>query len=206
MSREGPFTGNFDRYGGLHGISIPEKRLELREILDILRGQSKEGGLMATVERTLRPIVILLYVNVGISILLTVLTFVFKSSVLDYQVQHMVDAGKVAPGREGAVRSMLEGTLWIRPLSILVVSVVYVRFVARLKHGMRRTYYRLLAVAIIGAGAIAYLIIISQFPVWYRVIQGVQGLVLLSLLPLLATKDVREHFAPKPEAMKIWQD
>jgi hypothetical protein len=161
---------------------------------------------MAAVERTLRPIVVLLYINVGISVLLTVLTFVFKSSVLDYQVQHMVEAGKVGPGREAAVRGVLEGTLWIRPLSILVVSVVYVRFVARLKLGLRRTYHRLLAVAIIGAGALAYLILISQFPVWYRVIQGVQGLVLLSLLPILARKDVRDHFAPEPEAMKIWDD
>jgi len=34
----------------------------------------------------------------------------------------------------------------------------------------------------------------------------VQGLVLLSLLPILATKDIRNHFAPQPEAMKIWDD
>jgi hypothetical protein len=158
---------------------------------------------VADVDRTIRPIVILLYVNLGISVLLAVLTVVLKNSMLDYQFQHLLSAGKIVPGHEAATRSSLEITLWTRPVSVLVVSVVYVRLAARLHLGRRRTYIRLLAIAILGTAGLAYLILTAGFPVWYRIIQVVQGLVLLSLLAVLSKKDIRGHFAPKPQPVKI---
>lgn len=138
--------------------------------------------------RTLKPVVRLLYVNLGISVVLAVLTFLLKSSVLDYQVRHLAELGRPAS------RSALGSVLWIRPVSVLVISIIYIRLAARLKTGRRRTWVRVLVIAVAGFLGLAYLVATAEFPLWMRIGQVAQGLVLLGLLYAATTKDVRTHF------------
>jgi hypothetical protein len=156
---------------------------------------------MPASERTLKPVITLLYVNLGISVILAALIFLFKKSVLDYQVQHLVGLGKVTLADAGAARGALESVLWIRPVSVLVISIVYIRLAARLKFCRRSTWIRVLVIGVAGFLGLAYLVATAEFPLWMRIGQVVQGLVLLGLLYTATTKDVRAHFAknrPQP--------
>jgi hypothetical protein len=138
----------------------------------------------------LRPVIRLLYLNLAISIVLAVLTFVFQHNVLDYQVAHL------AGGNE-ARRSALAGVLWIRPASVLLIGLIYLRLAGRLHLGRRRTYIRVLAIGVLGCAGAIYLVISAQFPVWMRVGQIAQAAVLLALLFAVARRDVRAHFSPQ---------
>jgi hypothetical protein len=138
----------------------------------------------------LRPVIRLLYLNLAISVVLAVLTFVFQHNVLDYQVAHL------AGGNE-ARRSALAGVLWIRPASVLLIGLIYLRLAGRLHLGRRRTYIRVLAIGVLGCAGAIYLVISAQFPVWMRVGQIAQALVLLALLFAVTRRDVRAHFSPQ---------
>jgi len=138
----------------------------------------------------LRPVIRLLYLNLAISVVLAVLTFVFQHNVLDYQVAHL------AGGNE-ARRSALAGVLWIRPASVLLIGLIYLRLAGRLHLGRRRTYLRVLAIGVLGCAGAIYLVISAQFPVWMRVGQIAQALVLLALLFAVTRRDVRAHFSPQ---------
>jgi hypothetical protein len=50
-----------------------------------------------TIDRVLRPVRTLLFVNPGISLLLAALTFLLKNSILDYQVAHLPGIGSATP-------------------------------------------------------------------------------------------------------------
>jgi hypothetical protein len=136
----------------------------------------------------LRPVIRLLYLTLAISVVLAVLTFVFQHNVLDYQVAHL------AGGNE-ARRSALAGVLWIRPASVLLIGLIYLRLAGRLHLGRRRTYIRVLAIGVLGCAGAIYLVISAQFPVWMRVGQIAQALVLLALLFAVTRRDVRAHFS-----------
>ncbi len=138
----------------------------------------------------LRPVIRLLYLNLAISVVLAVLTFVFQHNVLDYQVAHL------AGGNE-ARRSALASVLWIRPASVLLIGLIYLRLAGRLHLGRRRTYIRVLAIGVLGCAGAIYLVISAQFPVWMRVGQIAQALVLLALLFAVTRRDVRAHFSPQ---------
>jgi hypothetical protein len=143
----------------------------------------------------LKPVVTVLYVNLAISILLAALTFVFKSNILDYQVANLANHGGATPGDVAASRAVLADVLWIRPVSVLVISVIYVRLAGRLHLGRRRTYVRVLIIAVAGFLGLAYLVASAQFPMWMRVGQIIQALVLLGLLFVVTRREVRGHFS-----------
>ncbi len=139
----------------------------------------------------LRPVIRLLYLNLAISVVFAVLTFVFQHNVLDYQV------ARLAGGNE-ARRSALAGALWIRPASVLLIGLIYLRLAGRLRLGRRRTYLRVLLIGVLGCAGAIYLVISAQFPVWLRIGQILQAVVLLGLLFAVTRRDVRAHFSPQP--------
>lgn len=147
--------------------------------------------------RVLRPVITLLYLNLAISIAFAVLTFLHKDAILDYQVLHLESIGDANPADRAGTRSALESVLWIRPVSVLVIAIVYVRLAARLKLGRRRTYVRLLLITLLALAGLVYLVIAAEFPVWMRAGQAGQGVVLLVLLLVLSTKGVRGYFSKK---------
>lgn len=140
-------------------------------------------------EPALKRVVTLLYVNLAISLVLAALTFLFKHNIIDYQLATMPSADQTAKTRQ-----TLDNLLWIRPVSVLVVSIIYVRIASRLHLGKRSTYIRVLFIAIAGFLGLAYLVATAQFPIWMRACQVVQALVLLGLLFGITRPAVREHF------------
>ncbi|WP_370966528.1 hypothetical protein [Amycolatopsis sp. cg9] len=145
--------------------------------------------------RVLRPIVFLLYLNLLISIAFAVLTFLNKDSILDYQVLHWESTGQADPADHAGTRTSLESVLWIRPVSVLVIAIVYVRLAARLKLGRRRTWVRVMLVTVLGLAGLVYLVVSAEFPNWMRAGQVVQAVVLLVLFLLLCSKRVRGYFS-----------
>jgi hypothetical protein len=142
----------------------------------------------ATTTDTLRPVIRLLYLNLAISVVLAVLTFAFQHNVLDYQVARLA-------GGNPAARQGLADVLWIRPASVLLIGIIYLRLANRLRLGRRRTYVRVLLIGALGCAGAIYLVISAQFPVWMRVGQIAQAVVLLALLFAVTRRDVRAHFS-----------
>ncbi|MBE1502191.1 hypothetical protein H4696_009291 [Amycolatopsis lexingtonensis] len=145
--------------------------------------------------RALRPVVFLLYLNLLISIAFAVLTFLNKEAILDYQVLHWESTGQADPADHAGTRASLESVLWIRPVSVLVIAIVYVRLAARLKLGRRRTWVRVMLVTVLGLAGLVYLVVSAEFPDWMRAGQVVQAVVLLVLFLLLCSKGVRGYFS-----------
>jgi hypothetical protein len=156
-----------------------------------------------TIDRVLRPVRTLLFVNLGISLVLAALTFLLKNSILDYQVAHLPGIGDATPAYVLGARHTLADLLWIRPVSVLIVSVVYLRLSARLRLGKRSTYVRVLVIAVVGCAGLGYLVAAAQFPVWMRVGQVIQAAVLLGLLVAALQPSVRAHFARRPAPVLV---
>ena len=145
------------------------------------------------VDSALRLVLILMFVNLGLSVLTTALVLIFHTSVIDYQIAHT----NVGPGVDvDMLRKTLQAALWGRLVGSVLVSAVYIWRAFALRRGSRNAYLRLYYIAIIGLVGIAYLIFVStQYPVWMRVEQVLQALVLISLLIAVSRPAVRDRFA-----------
>lgn len=116
------------------------------------------------------------------------------------QIFAVLSAGLVAAT---AVLSMVAPSavnpvVWIRAAGVLVLSLLCVRWAARLRDGSRSAYRRLLWVSVAGSLGIAALALLpgTPYPVWVRVEQAVQGVVLLALAWTLTRPAVRAHLEP----------
>jgi hypothetical protein len=147
---------------------------------------------VAPVDSALRLVITLLLTNLGLSIVLTVLTFVFRDSIVDYQLAHT----HLPPNADiSRVRSVLQQAVWTRVAGVIVVSLVYLWLVHRLRRGHRRAYLRVIWLSAAGIVGVGYLILLGQYPVWMRVEQALQALVLATLLWAVTRKEVRYRFA-----------
>lgn len=151
---------------------------------------------MTTPNRTapveLRRVITLLLVNLGLSAVRAVLFAVLHNSLLDYQIQQL----GLPPGTDDSgVREGLSVGLWSRVVTVVIIAVVYVILIRRLRTGKRRAYLRVLVLSVVSLLGIGYLVFSAQYPAWVLVEQGVQALVLLSLLWAVTRPAVRRHFA-----------
>ncbi|HEY4018552.1 MAG TPA: hypothetical protein VGM75_07690 [Pseudonocardiaceae bacterium] len=145
------------------------------------------------VDSALRLVLILMFVNLGLSLVTTALVLIFHNSVIDYQLAHMNLGPNVSVE---AARQILMTSLWSRLIGSVIVSAVYIWRAFALRRGSRGAYIRLYYIAIIGIIGIAYLIFVStQYPVWMRVEQVLQALVLVGLLIAVSRPAVRDRFA-----------
>ncbi|WP_426508433.1 hypothetical protein ACPPVO_58280 [Dactylosporangium sp. McL0621] len=87
----------------------------------------------------------------------------------------------------------VNGVVWIRAAGILLLSLLALRWASQLRTGHRGAYRRLLWVSIAGSLGIAALALLpdSPFPLWFRIEQSIQGLVLLTLAATLLRPSVR---------------
>jgi hypothetical protein len=142
--------------------------------------------------RELRPVVVLLAVNLTLSILLTVLTLALRHSLVEYQLdhRHVTD-----PAQRAAVRQSYTAGIVGRAVGNIVVSVVYAFLVRALLRGRRWAYRRVIW---LGAAGIVGLVLIqlTPYPVWMRIEQLVQAVVLALLVWFVTRPAVRAHFAP----------
>lgn len=143
-------------------------------------------------DNALRLVITLMFVNLGLSLVLTLLLLIFHNSIVDYEFART----HVAAGSNPAiVRSALQHALWGRLVGVVIVSALYVWRAFLLRAGKRGAYLRLFGICVIGLVGIVFLIVGAKYPVWMRVEQVLQGIVLISLLIALTRKPVRDRFA-----------
>jgi hypothetical protein len=144
----------------------------------------------------LRPVVVLLIVNLALSIVLTILVFAMKDSIITYQLdhRHITD-----PQLRATTRSAYSAGVWGRAIGNVVVSVVYVFLVRALLRGRRWAYRRVIFLGVAGVVALG-LLWLTPYPAWVRVEQILQSLVLIALVYFVTRPPVREHFRTAPGA------
>jgi hypothetical protein len=142
----------------------------------------------------LRPVVVLLLVNLGLSILLTIAVLVTRRSVIDYQLdhRHVTD-----PAVRSTIRATYSAGLIGRVVGNVVVSIVYAFLVRALLRGRRWAYRRVIMLGSFGIVALLVLLA-SPYPSWMKTEQAVQALVLAALLYFVLRPEVRSHFAGRP--------
>lgn len=146
------------------------------------------------VDPALRLVIILMFVNLALSLITTAITLFLHNSVIDYQIAHThLPAGSTVD--LDLLRRTLQTALWTRLASSVLVSGLYIWRAFALRRGSRGAYLRLYYIAIIGILGIAYLIFSGQYPIWMRVEQILQALVLVTLLVAVSRKPVRDRFA-----------
>jgi hypothetical protein len=141
--------------------------------------------------RALRPVVVLLIINLALSIVLTVAVLVARDSVVNYQLAHRHIAD---PATRETVRKSLVGGLWGRVAGNIIASVIYVFLVRALFRGRRWAYRRVLLLGTLGIVSLV-LIQLSPYPTWMRAEQLTQAAVLAVLLWFTTRPEVRSHFA-----------
>jgi hypothetical protein len=89
--------------------------------------------------------------------------------------------------------AVVNPVVWIRAVGVLALAGLSLRWAAQLDRGSRGAYRRLLWVSVAGSIGIALLALLpdSPYPLWVRVEQAVQGLVLLALAWTLTRPAVR---------------
>ncbi|MGH8861464.1 MAG: hypothetical protein ACRDVG_09570 [Jatrophihabitantaceae bacterium] len=144
----------------------------------------------------LRPVVVLLLTNLGLSVLLTMIVIVLRHSLVTYQLdhQHVTD-----PDRRRLLRDSYSYSIIARVVGNVVVSVVYAFLVRALLRGRRWAYRRVVLLGAFGIVALG-LLWLTPYPWWMRVEQVVQSLVLAALLWFVTRPEIREHFRTNPQA------
>ncbi len=134
---------------------------------------------------------ILLLINLGLSIVLTVVTVFARHSIVNYQLdhRHITD-----PQQRAVLRDSYTAGIIGRVIGNVVVSVVYAFLVRALVRGRRWAYRRVILLGCIGIVALI-IVQITPYPVWMRVEQLVQALVLAGLVYFVTRPAVRAHFA-----------
>jgi len=140
----------------------------------------------------LRTVFVLLFTNLGLSVVLTVLVFVLRDSLVDYQLAHAV----LPPGTDvERFRSVLHQQVWFRVAGVLLVSAMYLRVGYRLRRGHRAAYRRVVWISIGGLLGLLSLLLSDSYPWWMRVEQIAQGAVLAALLWFVTRPAMRARFA-----------
>jgi hypothetical protein len=102
----------------------------------------------------------------------------------------------------GSTRDSLSWTLWTRPAPSIAVALLYPLFIRRLRQHQRRGYRRVVIVAVLQLAALAWYATGAGYPLWLRLLQGGQGVVVLVVLWLATRPELRALFGyarPGPE-------
>lgn len=146
----------------------------------------------ANTPRALRPVVVLLAINLAMSLILTIATVLARHSIVEYQLdhRHITD-----PDQRALLRDSYSYGIIGRVVGNVVVSIVYAFLVRALIRGRRWAYRR---VILLGALGIFGLLVLqaSPYPVWMRVEQLLQAAVLAGLLYFVLRPEVKAHFDP----------
>jgi hypothetical protein len=147
------------------------------------------------VDSALRLVIILMFVNLGLSVLTTIITLILRNSVIDFQLAHVALPADATRADIDVVRTSLRTALWARLGTTILVSGLYLWRAYALRRGSRGAYLRLYYICIAGLLGIGYLILSGQYPVWMRMEQGLQAVVLAGLLVAVSRPEVRNRFA-----------
>ncbi|MDM5295133.1 hypothetical protein QUF81_18570 [Peribacillus simplex] len=94
-------------------------------------------------------------------------------------------------------RDNINGYVWLRSGGLAILSLVYIRFGFKLKERKRTAYIRVMIISIAGAFGIYALAIGGGdvYPLWMRLEQGIQGLLLIMIIIILTRPKNRIDFA-----------
>jgi hypothetical protein len=143
----------------------------------------------------LQRVIRLIFLNLGLTVALTVLVLVFNDSLIGYQVAHTVLPPNTT---EASLRISLRAASWSRLLSVVIISIVYVLLTKRLRQGRRRAYLRTIAIGALGLFGLAVVAATTPYPWWVHVEQVLQALVLGALLWSVTRPEVRAIYAKNP--------
>jgi Na+/melibiose symporter-like transporter len=146
----------------------------------------------------LRLVIVLMFVNLGLSVVLSVLMLILHRSLVDFELAHSHLPPGATPEQIAITRKALESATWGRLVGVLVVSVLYIWRASALRRGSRGAYRRMILICVVGLIGIVYLVAVAQYPVWMRVEQVLQGIVLLTLLYAVTRPAVRQRYAKQP--------
>jgi hypothetical protein len=141
-----------------------------------------------------RRVIVLLFINLGVAVVFGALTLIYRHSIIDYQFARS-GAEHASQSRQEHVRGGLTATLWMRPIPVFAVSLLYIWIAKRFREGKRRAYIRIRIISIIGLAGAVYLIVSAQYPLWLRAVEGVQALVLVALVIAVNRPVIRRAFA-----------
>jgi magnesium-transporting ATPase (P-type) len=147
------------------------------------------------VDTALRRVILLMFINLGLSVVTTVVTLLLHTSVLNYQFAHARIPANATPAQIDAIHQALQTALWSKLVATVLVAALYIWRAYALRRGSRGAYLRLYYICVAGIIGIGYLILAGQYPIWMRVEQGLQAVVLIALLIAVSRKEVRYRFA-----------
>jgi hypothetical protein len=135
--------------------------------------------------------VVLLIVNLALSVLVTVLSFVFEDDMIRVALEHSHRQVVTDTARQ----AVLTG-LWVRAGSNVLVGVLYLFFISRLYRGKRWAWRRLVFLSI--AGCLGMIFLLTQpYPAIFKVEQVLQLLVLAAIAVCVLHRDTRAHYAKR---------
>jgi hypothetical protein len=144
----------------------------------------------AAAPSAIRPVVILLVMNLLLSIALTVTIAVAHNRIADFQLDahHITD-----PALRARLRQSYSIGVIARALGNIIASIVYAFLFRALLRGRRWAYRRVIFLG--AAGSIALLLLqLTPYPWWMRVEQLTQAGILGLLLYFVTRPAVKDHF------------
>ncbi len=146
-------------------------------------------------EAALRPVLVLMFVNLGLSVLTAVISLVLHDSVLNYELAHTPSSAHATPQQLALAHHVMQSALWARLAAMVLVSCLYIWRAHALRNGSRGAYLRLYYICVGGLVGVGYLLSTGHYPIWMRVEQGAQAVVLALLLVAVSRRPVRRRFS-----------
>lgn len=134
---------------------------------------------------------VLLMVNLGLSILVTILSFVYQDDIIRLTLEHTHRADVTA-----AVTQAIKTSLWVRAGVNVLVGALYLFLASRLRRGKRWAWRRMVWLSIAGGIGMIYLLT-QHYPVIFKVEQVLQLLVLAGIGYCVLHPETRAHFAKR---------
>jgi hypothetical protein len=134
---------------------------------------------------------VLLMVNLALSVLVTVLSFVYRDDIVRMTLEqsHSQAASDVA--RQAVITS-----LWVRAGVNVLVGLLYLFFISRLYRGKRWAWRRLVWLSLAGCAGMIFLLT-QHYPVIFKVEQVLQLLVLAAIAVCVLHPETRAHYAKR---------
>lgn len=130
---------------------------------------------------------VLLMVNLALSILVTILSFVFRNDIIQATLNRAAVPDETA-------RQAVATSLWVRAGANVLVGLLYLFFISRLYRGKRWAWRRLVWLSLAGCVGIVFLLT-RPYPPVFKVEQVIQLLVLASIAFCVLHPDTRAHYA-----------
>jgi hypothetical protein len=129
---------------------------------------------------------VLLMVNLALSVLVTILSFVYQDDIIRLTVSQSVPTD--------AARQAVITSLWVRAGANVLIGLLYIFFISRLYRGKRWAWRRLVWLSF--AGGLGMIFLLTQhYPVIFKVEQVIQLLVLAAIAYCVLHPETRAHYA-----------